>query len=218
MATITLRQASRLGGHKRPWVARINGKDAQFGLSRTFVEADKTVFGGEWTYELLDGLYECCTRNSKGAERRYFALVAEGVTQECVSDEVVQEWLGALEVQQAIRAEESARIKAEREASARKNSRELTDSDPIENAKAATLLVVDKVPTGTVKEDFLPYVRAALTYWGRVQQKALDDDNTRASFQAAEQQIKFFREFEKLTGRKFDLATDAATLEEIESL
>jgi hypothetical protein len=98
MATITVRQASRLGNYKRPWVARVTGRDGQFGLRREFLSPATTEHGGTWTFEVGDGLYEYADRNSKGAERRYFALVSGGVLQDAVPDESVTEYLAHLEV------------------------------------------------------------------------------------------------------------------------
>jgi len=217
-ATITLRQASRLGGHRRPWCARINGRDATYNLSRSFVAPAKTVFGGEWTFELEDGLYECCNRNSKGAERRYFTLVSEGVAQECVADEVVQEWLAQLDVLSAQKEAGREQVLEERRQRDQQTKAERIATDPIANAQAATELAADKAKqAGRNKDQWLPYVRAALTFWGRIQERALADDNTRASFEAANQQISFGREFEALTGRRFELATDSITYAEIEA-
>lgn len=97
VAIITLRQASRLGGYKRPWVARILGSDPKYNLKREFVEATKTTFGGTWQFNVTDGLYELCDRNSKGAERRSRARVVDGVLEDCLSDKTFDAAVAALD-------------------------------------------------------------------------------------------------------------------------
>lgn len=88
MVTITLRQASRIGNYKKPWVARINGTHPKFKLDREFVAAKDETFGGQWTFELGEGLYEICDRNSKGAERRAFIqITADAAAEKYLSDE-----------------------------------------------------------------------------------------------------------------------------------
>lgn len=100
-----------------------------------------------------------------------------------------------------------------------KNKAERIASDPITNAQAATELAAEKARQfGVNKDTWLPYVRAALTFWVRIQGRALADDNTRASFEAMSQQIVFSEEFTKLTGRDYELLRDEVTYEDIKEL
>lgn len=218
MATITLRQASRLGGYAKPYVAKILGSDPQYKFARSFLDPVETTFGGDWTFDVTaDGLYEVCDRNSKGAKRLYWYVLAAGVLQECVSDDVAGEWIAALDAAkpQTVAATTTEQSIEERHA----RYADTIESDPIANAQAATELAVDKAAAlGANKDQWLPYVRAALTFWGRIQVRALADDNTRASFEAANQQLLFGKEFKSLTGRDFDLTVDAITYAEIKAL
>lgn len=79
---LILRQASRLGGFKAPWVAKITGSCPTYRFTREFLDPIEREHGGVWSYRLEDGLVEICDRNSKGAERRWFARVSGGVVTE----------------------------------------------------------------------------------------------------------------------------------------
>jgi hypothetical protein len=75
-----------------------------------------------------------------------------------------------------------------------------------------------RVPTGTSKEDFLPFVTAVLRYLDRSQSRAMDRDEAAASFAVAGEQVRYREDFRRLTGREFDPATDRITWAEIEAL
>jgi hypothetical protein len=107
-AKLVLRQASRLGGYIRPWVARLTGLHPQYRFSREFLEATETVRGGAWTYYLPDGLFEYCDRNSKGAETRSFVRVRGGALEDFVSEAEIRAELAAAEPEAVRRLREAA--------------------------------------------------------------------------------------------------------------
>ena len=220
MATIKVRQASRLGNYAKPYVAKILGSHPQYKFDRRFLSESTKVFGGEWTFEIEeDGLYEVCDRNSKGVKRPYWCVFSNGVLQEFVPDAVVGEHLAVLDDAQAAREASEQQRRDALAAQAKQDKAEAIATNPIANAQAATELAAEKAETlGVQKDTWLPYVRAALTFWSRIQARALEDDNTRASFEAASQQLEFGKEFQKLTGRAFALEADQISYQEIESL
>jgi hypothetical protein len=79
------------------------------------------------------------------------------------------------------------------------------------------LAALDRVPAGVRKEDWLPFVTAALVYFGESQSEALDRDETGASFAIADQQLSYLADFRRLAGRDFDPETDRIAREMIES-
>lgn len=106
MTTYTLEYgmgyAGRLGN--KPWIARITGSDAQYGLRREFLEADrveKEHIGRQRTvvrlsYSLSEGLYEVSERG----ERRYMMVFpAQSGATRCsgLSAERMQAWVAALD-------------------------------------------------------------------------------------------------------------------------
>ncbi|MGN6107697.1 MAG: hypothetical protein ACTHU0_21485 [Kofleriaceae bacterium] len=94
--------ASTIGPERRrPWVARITGRDAKFGLGREFVEAKRdyseaTGSGkrGVKLWFLLEegGYFEVCEWLSARRQRRYFVKVVEGYVREVERAEV-EAWL-----------------------------------------------------------------------------------------------------------------------------
>jgi hypothetical protein len=75
--------------------------------------------------------------------------------------------------------------------------------DDLAALKAAAETALAAVPEGANKEDCLPFVEATLKYWDAKQAAALDADDTAASFEAAEEQIQYQRDYERLRARTF---------------
>lgn len=93
---------ARYASIKRPWVARITGRSAQFGLVREFVkpkrdysEANRTGSRGIvcW-FELDEGVYEVHEALSWKSDRRYFCRSDRGLVVEVTRAEV-DAWLDA---------------------------------------------------------------------------------------------------------------------------
>lgn len=85
----------------RPWVARITGLDAHYGLSREFVrfqqkdytQANSVGSRGVFVYYTLDpGVYEVNERVTWQKTRRYFIRVDSDTITEITREEVL-EWL-----------------------------------------------------------------------------------------------------------------------------
>ncbi|HEY9879011.1 MAG TPA: hypothetical protein V6D29_11175 [Leptolyngbyaceae cyanobacterium] len=87
---VELRQASRVGSFKKPWIARITGQSSSYGYSRNFLIPFETEKGGQWRFLIEeDGVYEACDRNSKGDERRSWLRVQSGQQEYLTKDEVI---------------------------------------------------------------------------------------------------------------------------------
>ena len=87
-----------------------------------------------------------------------------------------------------------------------------------ETPRALALDLLDRIPPGTRKEDFLPLVTAVLQYLCGRQGEALDRDEAAASFAIAGEQLRYLEDFRRLTGRDFDAATDRVTRAEVDAL
>ena len=82
----------------RPWVARITGYDAQYGLAREFVSSARDYsfansIGSRGIFEyfaLTDGIYEVNECIRLGQARRYFIRVKKGTITEITREEVDQ--------------------------------------------------------------------------------------------------------------------------------
>lgn len=85
-------------------------------------------------------------------------------------------------------------------------------------AKEIALLAATRVPAGTRKDAFLPFVRAALGHFDAAQDAALHYDDTATSFSVANEQLAYREAFKKLTGREYDAVADKITRAEIEVL
>jgi hypothetical protein len=85
-------------GSSRPWVARILGKDAKWGLARTFLSGITDREGANsagsrgvfTTYELHDGAYEISSPESWKRTDRYFALIANGELRRVTAQDILQ--------------------------------------------------------------------------------------------------------------------------------
>ena len=85
---------------RRPWVAKILGRDERYGLARQFVkrqvdysESNSTGSRGVYYYYHLDeGIYEVNELVSWNNERRYFLRSGSGEVTE-ISKEEVEQWL-----------------------------------------------------------------------------------------------------------------------------
>lgn len=85
----------------RPWVARIEGFDGQYGLARDFITGNKDYAAasgkGNWGvflyYWLAPGIYEVNQRMSVKCARRYFLQVRDHETAEEITKEQVEKWL-----------------------------------------------------------------------------------------------------------------------------
>ena len=83
----------------RPWVARIKGIDARFGLAREFLASRKDFAGSNGSgsrgvilhYELRPGLYEVNERVSWRRNERYFVRSLGGRIERVEEEEVVRE-------------------------------------------------------------------------------------------------------------------------------
>jgi DNA-directed RNA polymerase subunit RPC12/RpoP len=85
-------------------------------------------------------------------------------------------------------------------------------------ARRAALEMAERVPAGTRKEDFLPFVTAVLQHFAAAQGVALEHDEAAASFAIASEQLQYLADFRRLTGRDFDPARDIVTRAEVEAL
>lgn len=97
----------------------------------------------------------------------------------------------------------------------RKVNRDLTGCDYLADVAEVART---RVRLASNKDQFVPYLRAVLQFWAEIQRQALSDDNTRASFEAAGQELLFRGEFEKATGRKWDEKADAISADEVDAL
>jgi hypothetical protein len=75
-----------------------------------------------------------------------------------------------------------------------------------------------RVPAGTRKEDFLPFVRAAIQHFDAGQDRALAADAAADSFAIANEQLQYRADFARLAGRDFDPSRDGVDRAEVESL
>ena len=86
------------------------------------------------------------------------------------------------------------------------------------NPRRIAFEALERVPHGTKKEDFLPFVRAVLGHLDGRQARALDADELAPSFALAGDQLKYRADFLRLAGREFDPAADAITRAEVEAI
>lgn len=99
-ASWRLLQAAKLG-YTKPWVARITGLDARYGLAREFLKAEKDYSEANGTgsrgimlyYWLEPGIYEINERLSWKNHRRYFARIIDHQTLIEMTKAEVIEWL-----------------------------------------------------------------------------------------------------------------------------
>lgn len=70
--------------------------------------------------------------------------------------------------------------------------------------KTRALMESWRVPEGMNREDHLPFVEACLLWLDDEQNAALDADSTARSFSLFGQQIEYQRDYERLTGRKWE--------------
>lgn len=90
-------------GQARPWVARITGRDARFGLRREFVRGVKDYsransVGSRGVYRyffLASGVYEVNELQSWSRSRRYFLRVGADGGKTEITREEVDAWLNA---------------------------------------------------------------------------------------------------------------------------
>jgi hypothetical protein len=117
--------------------------------------------------------------------------------------------------------------RAERYGNFRRILPELADAicaaDPAAEARRNSprqlaLDLADRVPAGTRKEDFLPFVTAVLQHLCDRQRGALGRDEAAASFAIAGEQLQYLADFRRLTGRDFDPASDQVTRAEVDAL
>ncbi len=69
--------------------------------------------------------------------------------------------------------------------------------------KTLALLESKRVPEGIKKEDHLPFIEAVLRWLDAEQSAALDADATVRSFSLFNEQVQYFRDYERLTGQKW---------------
>jgi hypothetical protein len=87
---LKLRQASGRGDYAAPWVALITGTSPLYGYSRTFLDAYSRAKGGPWNYAIaVDGVYQVCDRNSRGAKNLSWLRVQQGVGSDISQAEAV---------------------------------------------------------------------------------------------------------------------------------
>jgi hypothetical protein len=171
------------------------------------VEPENKQHGGTWVYNLTeDGIYHVCDRNSKGAKREHFVKIENGVESSITREEVE----ALFPVPEAVEVKPVDPVKP--------GNKEFEPENPIHRAQAAAYLAADECKARGIEKDKDPlYLRAVLTFWNLIQDRALQDDNTQASFKAAEQQIKFGREWKEIKGQDWTPA-DTITLEELKAI
>jgi hypothetical protein len=67
----------------KSWVAAITGRDAKYGIARTFVhpisrEVSRSGRTGEWTYYLTPGLYQVQEPNGSRINRYFIRVTEDG--------------------------------------------------------------------------------------------------------------------------------------------
>lgn len=204
---IEVRQASSVGGYAKPFVAKVTGFCEKYRLNRQFETADTTQHGGNWIYKITeDGIYHICDRNSKGTKREHFLKIEGGIESSITREEVES----LFPVPEA--------VKVSPVDPAQPGKKEFQPENPIHRAQAAAQLAAEECRArGIEKDTDSLYLRAVLTFWNLIQNQALADNNTRASFEAAEQQIKFRSEWTAIKGLDWT-PDDTITLEELKSI
>jgi DNA-directed RNA polymerase subunit RPC12/RpoP len=82
------------------------------------------------------------------------------------------------------------------------------------DSRLLALLASERVPGDTRKEDWLPFVRAALTFWSEVESEGFDSDAPAQAFAGTGQRLEYQADFRRLTGRDWTPA-DAISASEV---